>query len=33
MFPSVTTDRVRVNVTSALGGYSRITELEAWTAP
>ena len=30
-FPPVTTDRVRVNVTSALVVYSRIVEVEAWT--
>ena len=29
-FAATTTDRIRVNVTGALGGYSRITELEAW---
>ncbi len=31
-FAPYTTSRVRVNVTSALGSYSRITEIEAWTA-
>ncbi len=30
-FPSVTTDRVRINVTSGLASYSRIVEVEAWT--
>jgi len=30
-FAPVTTDRVRVNVGSALFGYSRVLELEAWT--
>jgi hypothetical protein len=29
-FPATTTDRIRVNVTGALAGYSRITEFEAW---
>ena len=29
-FAAFTTDRIRVNVTSALDGYSRITEIEAW---
>ncbi|MDP1638538.1 MAG: matrixin family metalloprotease [Candidatus Nitrotoga sp.] len=29
-FAAFTTDRIRVNVTSALAGYSRITEIEAW---
>src|SRR5581483_1701529 len=29
-FPAYTTDRIRVNVTNALNGYSRITEIEAW---
>jgi hypothetical protein len=29
-FPSFTTDRIRVHVTNALYGYSRITEIEAW---
>lgn len=29
-FPPKTTDRVRVSITGALGGYSRVTELEAW---
>jgi hypothetical protein len=31
-FPAITTDRVRVVVTDALARYSRITEVEAWTA-
>ena len=30
-FAAVSTDRVRVTVTNALFGYSRIVELEAWT--
>ena len=29
-FAPFATDRIRVNVNSALGSYSRITELEAW---
>jgi hypothetical protein len=29
-FTATTTDRIRVNVTSALAGYSRIAEIEAW---
>ena len=29
-FPAFTTDRIRVFVTKALNGYSRITEIEAW---
>ncbi|RFC35542.1 MAG: Matrixin [Candidatus Nitrotoga sp. SPKER] len=29
-FPAFTTDQIRINVTSALAGYSRITEIEAW---
>jgi hypothetical protein len=29
-FAAFTTDRIRVNVTGALNGYSRITEIEAW---
>ena len=29
-FAATTTDRIRVNVTGATGGYSRITEIEAW---
>ncbi|MDO8369906.1 MAG: zinc-dependent metalloprotease family protein, partial [Candidatus Nitrotoga sp.] len=35
-FAAFTTDRIRVNVTSVLAGYSRIVEIEAWggvTAP
>jgi hypothetical protein len=28
--PPLTTDRIRVLVTDALGGYSRIAEIEAW---
>ena len=30
-FAATTTDRIRVNVTNALGGYSRVVEVEAWT--
>jgi len=34
LFPAVTTDRVRVQVTSARASHSRITEIEAWgTSP
>ena len=29
-FTAYTTDRIRINVTSALASYSRITEIEAW---
>ncbi|WP_239250550.1 fibronectin type III domain-containing protein, partial [Candidatus Nitrotoga sp. M5] len=29
-FASYTTDRIRVNITSALSSHSRITEIEAW---
>jgi hypothetical protein len=29
-FSAVATDRIRVNITHALGAYSRITEVEAW---
>jgi hypothetical protein len=29
-FAAFTTDRIRVNVTSVLAGYSRIVEIEAW---
>jgi hypothetical protein len=33
-FAAYTTDRIRINVTAALAGYSRIAEVEAWgTAP
>jgi serine protease len=32
-FPALTTSSVRVVVNAALGGYSRITEIEAWGAP
>jgi|GEM_PF-2025429 len=32
-FAPVTTDKIRVVVNNALNGYSRITELEAWTEP
>ncbi len=31
-FAAVTTDRVRINVTSALASFSRIVEVEVWTA-
>ncbi|QTN28811.1 M6 family metalloprotease domain-containing protein [Rhodoferax sp. AJA081-3] len=31
MFPAITTDRIRVNVTGSANGYSSITEIEAWT--
>jgi len=31
-FPSYTTDRIRINITNALSTWSRITEVEAWTA-
>ena len=30
-FAAVTTDRIRINVTSALASYSRIVEAQAWT--
>jgi hypothetical protein len=30
-FPAFTTDRIRVNITRATDGYSRIAEIEAWT--
>jgi hypothetical protein len=29
-FAAYTTDRIRINVTASLAGYSRITEVEAW---
>ncbi|MEJ7667862.1 MAG: S8 family serine peptidase [Casimicrobiaceae bacterium] len=29
-FPAVTTDRIRVHITNARDGYSRITEIAAW---
>jgi hypothetical protein len=29
-FANFTTDRIRINVTNAAGGYSRVTEIEAW---
>jgi hypothetical protein len=29
-FSAYTTDRIRINVTASLAGYSRITEVEAW---
>jgi hypothetical protein len=29
-FTATTTDRIRINSTGGLGGYSRITEIEAW---
>jgi streptogramin lyase len=31
-FAAFSTDRIRVNITAALASYSRITEIEAWTA-
>src|SRR4029079_5037964 len=31
-FAAYTTDRIRINVTASLAGYSRITEVEAWSA-
>ena len=31
-FSTYTTDRIRINVTNAVDGWSRITEVEAWTA-
>jgi hypothetical protein len=31
-FPSVSTDKIRVLINGALASYSRITEIEAWTA-
>ena len=31
-FNAFTTDRIRVNITNALSSYSRLTEIEAWTA-
>jgi hypothetical protein len=31
-FVAYTTDRIRINVTTSLAGYSRITEVEAWGA-
>jgi hypothetical protein len=30
-FPAITTTQIRVTITAALGGYSRLTEVEAWT--
>jgi hypothetical protein len=30
-FAPVATDRIRVNITRALGGYTRLVEVEAWT--
>jgi glucose/arabinose dehydrogenase len=32
-FTPFVTDRIRVNVTRAMGGYSHITEVEAWGVP
>jgi hypothetical protein len=29
-FTATATDRIRVNVTGAMAGFSRITEIEAW---
>ena len=31
-FPAFTTNSIRVNITAALASYSRIVEIEAWTA-
>src|SRR5204863_3015225 len=31
-FAAFSTNRIRVNITAALASYSRITEIEAWTA-
>jgi len=31
-FAATTTDRIRVNITGAISGFSRITEIEAWTS-
>jgi hypothetical protein len=31
-FPTVTTNKIRLYITGASGGYSRVVELEAWTA-
>jgi hypothetical protein len=31
-FAATTTDRIRVNITGAVSGFSRITEIEAWTS-
>ncbi len=31
-FTATTTDRIRVNITGGVGGYSRLTEVEAWSA-
>jgi len=31
-FAAVTTTKIRVLITAALGGYARLVELEAWTA-
>ncbi|MFO1281188.1 MAG: hypothetical protein U1F51_01760 [Burkholderiales bacterium] len=30
-FGAVATDRIRINVTSALASYARIVEIQAWT--
>jgi hypothetical protein len=32
-FPARSTDRIRVNITNALSGWSRLVEIEAWSAP
>ena len=32
-FIARSTDRIRVNVTNALSGWSRLVEIEAWSAP
>ena len=29
-FSAFTTDRIRINITGTVDGYSRITEVEAW---
>ena len=29
-FAAITTTRIRVNITAALNGYSRVMEVEAW---
>ena len=31
-FTATTTDRIRINITGGLAGYSRLTEVEAWSA-
>ena len=32
-FAPVTTSRIRVHITGALNGYSRVVEVEAWGVP